>query len=117
MMRYGRPGDWHGKSASLTLPSLVPSLWLLWLAFASMVSPFVSSIAWALAASMSMYLLALSTESVRLSLRDRASIWRLPLVFAAIHVGYGWGFLREAFATWPNRISQFLRLPRVAATR
>jgi succinoglycan biosynthesis protein ExoA len=119
MARYG-----HGRArlarknpASITLPSVVPSLWLMWLMVGSVASLFVVALSWVFAASVAAYSLAVLAESLRLSLRNRTSIWRLPLVFAAIHVGYGWGFLREALATWPGRGLQILHIPRVAARR
>jgi len=119
MARYGRGRARlaHKNPASLTLPSLVPSAWLLWLACATMISPFVGPIAWLLAASIAVYLLAVTAESVRLALKSRVTLLRLPLVFAAIHLGYGWGFLEEAIATWPGRGLQLLRMSRATASR
>jgi hypothetical protein len=76
----------------------------------------IAAVAWwplglAALASWTVYLLVVLVESVRLGRRG-APVWRLPMVFAAIHVGFGWGYLRELAAglsRWPTGVVAVLR--------
>jgi succinoglycan biosynthesis protein ExoA len=107
MFRYGNGRSRLGRKhrGSITLPSLVPALWLLWLP-ASFALGFVSPIfAVAFCASVLLYALSILAESVRLSRRNSIRVLaRTPLVFCAIHVGFGWGFIRDRLAglPWPG---------------
>jgi hypothetical protein len=72
---------------------------LLWLWFGSTVGVLFRPVGLAVLMSVAVYLLVVLFESGRLG--RRASAWRLPLVFAAIHAGFGWGYLGEFLAgTW-----------------
>jgi succinoglycan biosynthesis protein ExoA len=101
MSRYGR-----GRArlafkcpATVTAPSLLPPLWLLALVAGSLLG-----IAWwpmgmVVGAALLMYFAVVLVESVRVRrMETRVSLWRLPAVFAVIHVGFGWGYLREIAA-------------------
>lgn len=106
MQRYGR-----GRArlaiqcpATVTAPSLVPPLWLLALA-----AGLILGVAWwpvgpLALATLAVYGLVVLAESMRLWRAGGVSIWQLPLAFAAIHSGFGWGYLRElggAMWSWP----------------
>jgi succinoglycan biosynthesis protein ExoA len=107
MMRYGRGRARLARKhpGTVTAPSLVPSLWLVWLAVGGPAGLFSASLALAVLISVAAYLLILVAESARVGRAESgASVWRLPLVFAAIHIGFGWGYLCEAAAgvrSWP----------------
>lgn len=81
---------------SLTLPALVPPLWLAWLvagAFASLLSP-TFALVWI--ATVAAYAAAVLGVSISLGRRQPWPVAvRLPGIFVAIHAGFGWGFLRE----------------------
>jgi succinoglycan biosynthesis protein ExoA len=112
LARYGRGRARLARKlpSSLTLPSHVPVLWLLWLP-AMLALSFVSVVfAAALLASIALYLAAILGESVRLAWRQRLAVAvRLPLVFVGVHLGYGWGFLRDQVEHIP--------LPRIVSWR
>jgi succinoglycan biosynthesis protein ExoA len=107
MMRYGQGRARLARKVPTTigLPSVVPSLWLMWLAMGSMVGLFLRPVGFAVLASLAAYLVVVLTESVRVWRAERGVALRcLPAVFAAIHLGFGWGYLREAMAeirSWP----------------
>ncbi len=98
MSRYGKGRSRLGRKhpSSVTLPSLIPMLWLLWLplTFAfGFVLPFFAAV---FSLSLLFYSLSILAESLRLSLRSApAMLLRTPFVFFAIHIGFGSGFLRE----------------------
>jgi succinoglycan biosynthesis protein ExoA len=101
MMRYGRGRARLARKhpATITGPSLVPPLWLVWLATGSILSLFLPSFGHVFAVTVAVYLAVILAESARVSwLRSDVSIGRLPLVFMAIHAGFGWGYLRETMA-------------------
>lgn len=97
MCRYGKGRARLGRKdpSSLTIPSLVPALWLVWLA-----STLLLGAAWppallVCASSLAAYFVIVLGESLRLA-RGTGEVGRLTLIFAAIHAGFGWGFLRES---------------------
>jgi succinoglycan biosynthesis protein ExoA len=98
LARYGRGRARLARKhpSSITLPSLVPVFWLLWLPIGIALG-FASWICTAVFfASIALYLAVICVESLRLGWRQRITVGvRLPLVFIAVHFGYGWGFLRE----------------------
>lgn len=112
MMRYGRGrarlARKHPKTVSA--PSLVPPLWLLWLVAGAVGSLFSILFAVAFLASVAAYGLLVVTESVRVRHAEPGvSLARLPLVFATIHLGFGWGYLRETAAGLRLMPVQFAR--------
>jgi len=114
MMRYGRGRARLARKspATITGPSLLPPLWLIGLATASIVSLFSPALAMVSAATVAAYLAVILVESARVSwMQSHVSAWRLPLVFAAIHAGFGWGYLRETLAglsTRPIRLGRWI---------
>jgi hypothetical protein len=71
-------------------------LWLLWLPLTFTLG-FVSKVfAAVFCLSLLLYSLSILAESMRLSLRRAPEmLLRTPFVFFAIHIGFGWGFLRD----------------------
>lgn len=98
MFRYGWGRSRLGRKhrSAVTLPSLVPVMWFLWLPVGIVLSLFSTVFAIAFAASLATYLFAVLGESVRVSwkrsLRFAPSV---PLIFFTIHLGFAWGFIRE----------------------
>jgi glycosyltransferase involved in cell wall biosynthesis len=81
---------------SLTLPALVPPLWLLWLVLGGLLSLVVPHLGWAWLASIALYVAILCGAAVMLGRGQPASVGlRIPPIFAGIHLGFAWGFLRE----------------------
>lgn len=98
MQRYGqgRARLVRKYPSSLTLPCLVPPLWIIWLCGLSMLSLIQPLFALILAASLFSYLVVVLGESARLAKgKANHATLRLPVVFCAIHLGFGYGFLRE----------------------
>src|SRR5262249_12724202 len=101
MIRYGRGRARLGRKhpATISAPSLVPPLWLLWLVVGGIVGAFWPPVAGAVLASLAAYVLLVFGESARVwQGKFGTSFWRLPQVFAAIHAAFGWGYLRETVA-------------------
>lgn len=102
LARYGRGRAKLARKhpATLTFASLVPSFWLLWLTAGT-----IGSLLWPPAAlpwlgSVMIYTLVLLAESLRLSRRASGTSFRhLATAFAAIHAGFGWGYLSETTAS------------------
>lgn len=97
MARYGRgrcrlafkhPG-------SLTMPALVPAAWLVWL----VVAPLLGLLWWPMTmiwvGSMLLYAGVIGATSLRMAGSRVDQVVRLATIFAAIHGGFGWGFLKE----------------------
>lgn len=81
---------------SLTLPALVPPLWVLWLVFGAVASLFVPYLGWLWLASVALYGTVLCGGAAVLSRgKPRGVGRRIPLVFTGIHLGFAWGFLKE----------------------
>ena len=123
MARYGR-----GRArlalkcpATVTAPSLVPPLWLVGLIGGGLVGLALWPLGLAVLTALAAYLLVVLAESARLGRREPGvSLWRLPAVFAAIHVGFGWGYLRELAAGLsqrPPRLMGRLLVRRLSPTR
>jgi len=96
---------------SLSLPALVPPLWVLWVLLGGLLGLFVPEVAVVWAASLGLYSAVLLTAGMVLG-RGRPGVSvRVTCVFAAIHFGFAWGF-------WKEVVNQLrLRLPkRKAAT-
>jgi GT2 family glycosyltransferase len=78
---------------SLTLPALVPPLWMVWLAVGGVLSPFVPYLGAAWLASVGLYAAVLVAVGLVLGRgKPLAVMARIPPVFAAIHLGFAWGF-------------------------
>jgi succinoglycan biosynthesis protein ExoA len=123
MTRYGRGRARLARKlpATIGLPSLIPPLWLIWLAVGTAVGLFLRPIGLAVLASLAAYLLLVLAESARVWRNERGvSLLRLPPVFAAIHIGFGWGYLREAMAgigSWPAAAVRWMLVGRLIRPR
>jgi len=81
---------------SLTLPALVPPLWIAWLFFGAVLSLAVPPLTWLYFASLGLYAAAILGGSLMLARKQKLSVGlRIPGVLLGIHFGFGWGFLRE----------------------
>lgn len=81
---------------SLTLPALVPPLWVAWLVLGGVVSPFVPHLGLFWLASLCLYASVLCGAGLVLSRgKGRGVGRRIPVVFAGIHFGFAWGFMKE----------------------
>jgi succinoglycan biosynthesis protein ExoA len=123
MARYGRGRARLGRKhpATITAPSLVPPLWLLWLCVGSLASILWPPLALVVATTIAAYLLVVLAESIRVwQSQSGVSLLRLPIIFAAIHAGFGWGYLNETASGlqfWPIGLARRLIAGRtVAAT-
>jgi succinoglycan biosynthesis protein ExoA len=83
--------------SSLTVPALVPPLWLAWLVIGGLAALIVPWIAGLWMATLALYLIVMITAAaVMLRRRPVAVAVRVPAVFMGIHAGFGYGFLRES---------------------
>jgi succinoglycan biosynthesis protein ExoA len=82
---------------------VAPSLFIVWLAALAVASPFSAWAIVALAGSLAAYLATATAVAVGIARRTRdwvAAAWVVPVI-GCIHVGFGWGMLREAL--WGER--------------
>jgi succinoglycan biosynthesis protein ExoA len=119
MSRYGRGRAKLGRKhwSKITIPSLVPPGLLIWIVFGIVASVLWAPFAVAFVTSLAVYGLLVVVESHRVARANRLARWRrLPLVFAAIHLGFGWGYSREWFVGLPalpmGLFNRFLRIAR-----
>jgi succinoglycan biosynthesis protein ExoA len=96
--RYGcgraRLAAKHPKS--ITLPSLVPPMWVLWLLVGPLVCLFYLPLLWVYGGLLVLYLTVILAVSAKLSVGRPFSVAvRIPLVFFGIHFGFAWGFWKE----------------------
>lgn len=78
---------------SLSIPALVPPLWAVWVLLGGLLSLVVPWLGWAWAASLAIYAAVILAASLMLGRRQPGGVARrIPLVFAAIHFGFAWGF-------------------------
>ena len=99
MMRYGSGRARLGRKfpGTVTLPSLVPPIWIAWLFAGAGLAVLSTTVALAWAATVALYACVVLGESVRLRLRGSVSpVATLPVVFSAIHVGFACGYWKEA---------------------
>lgn len=81
---------------SLTLPALVPPLWVLWLAVGPLLCLLVPLLWWVYGGLLALYLATVLAFSLKLGRRKPLPVAvRIPLVFVGIHFGFAWGFWRE----------------------
>lgn len=99
--QLGRYGTGRARLAkkhrhSLTLPALVPPLWIVWLAFGAIVSLAVPTVSWIYFASLVAYVAVTLAGAAWIGRKAETEVsTRIPGVLAGIHFGFGWGFLRE----------------------
>jgi succinoglycan biosynthesis protein ExoA len=81
---------------SLTIPALIPPLWLVWLLVGGLASLFVPHLGAVWLASIGLYVAVLLAMGLALGRgRGVGVALRIPLVFMAIHLGFAWGFWKE----------------------
>jgi succinoglycan biosynthesis protein ExoA len=107
MARYGR-GRWRlarKHPASLTLPAVVPALFLLGVLLTAAAAVVWPAAAAACGVLVGCYVLVVAAgTAVLLRLRYPAAVLlRVPAVFAAIHGGFGWGMLAEVSRSLTRR--------------
>ncbi len=89
--------------SSLTLPALVPPLWVVWVVLGGFASLIVPYLGWVWLASVCLYLVVLCGAGVLLARGKSPGVGRrVPLVFAGIHFGFAWGFWKEV---WRQRFT------------
>jgi succinoglycan biosynthesis protein ExoA len=99
--QLGRYGCGRAKLAakhpgSLTLPALVPPLWALWLVLGAVLALVVPFVGWVYLATLALYTIVILGSSLWLARGKPVRVAaRIPAVFAGIHLGFAWGFLRE----------------------
>lgn len=115
LARYGRGRAKLARKhpATLSLPSLVPSLWLIWLLASAMLGAIWPPLSWVFLGTVAIYLAVIGAESIRIWLnKTHLPLFLLPIVFAAIHAGFGWGYLAETVVglpAWPHFTWRWLR--------
>ncbi len=81
---------------SLTLPALVPPLWVLWLAVGPLLCLIVPLLWWVYGGLLALYAAVVLAFSLKLGRRFPLRVaCRIPFVFAGIHFGFAWGFWKE----------------------
>lgn len=89
---------------SLTLPALVPPVWVVWLAVGGVLAAVLPYVGWLYLASVALYSAAILGMSAWLARGKPAAVAvRIPAVFVGIHLGFAWGFLREGWRQLRNR--------------
>jgi succinoglycan biosynthesis protein ExoA len=106
LARYGagraRLAKKHPRS--LTLPALVPPLWLVWLLAGFVAGVFLPPVRWMYLASVVFYCGVILGASIWLGRKQPFAVCRrIPGVFCGIHFGFAYGFLTELVRTGPRR--------------
>lgn len=91
--------------SSVTLPALVPPLWVAWVLVGGLLGLAVPYLGWVWLASLGLYTSVLAGAGAVLG---RGKPWgvgrRIPLVFVGIHFGFAWGFWKEVARQLRRRI-------------
>ncbi len=99
--QLGRYGSGRAKLAckhprSLSVPALVPPLWVLWVIFGSVVAICSKFFAFFWLGSLVLYASVLLGAAAMLGRGQQLGVAaRIPAVFVAIHFGFAWGFWKE----------------------
>ena len=98
LARYGsgraRLADKHPRS--ITLPALVPPLWVLWVCVGPLLCLLWPPLWWLYGGLLALYAAAVLGVSAKLAAGKPPAVGvRIPLVFLGIHFGFAWGFWRE----------------------
>lgn len=90
---------------SLTPPAVVPPLWVIWVLLGWVFALVVPYAGWLWLGSLALYATVLCGAAVMLSRGQPRGVGRrIPGVFAAIHFGFAWGFLKEVARQVRGRI-------------
>jgi succinoglycan biosynthesis protein ExoA len=93
---------------SITLPALVPPLWVLWLLVGPLLCLAYPPLWWVYGGLLSVYVAAILAASVKLAVgRPKVVGVNIPLVFLGIHLGFAWGFWREVAGQIKLRLRSF----------
>ena len=99
MTRYGRGRVRLARKHPITasLKTFLPGLFVAGLLIGPLAAAFHSVLAFAFIAVVVTYVLIVTATSGWLAICNRklGQWWRLQLVFATVHVGAGWGILKE----------------------
>jgi GT2 family glycosyltransferase len=98
---------------SLTIPALVPPLWVVWFFLGGLASLMAPNLGWPWLASIAFYLTVLMAAGLFMGRSQPRPVgMRIPVVFVAIHFGFAWGFWKEVFKQVRMRIrSAHVRRP------
>ncbi len=89
---------------SLSLPALVPPVWVVWVFLGGLLSLVIPTLGYLWLASVGLYLAVVAGAGFVVC-RKRYSVGaRIPFVFMAIHFGFAWGFWKEVF--WQVRAAK-----------
>jgi len=100
---------------SLSLPAVVPPLWFAWLIVGGLAGLFVPSIGLTWLASVALYSSVLLAAALVLGRGEPSGVRiRLPLVFAAIHIGFAWGFWMEVMKQLRSEVQSRVVSPRTS---
>jgi GT2 family glycosyltransferase len=121
--QLGRYGGGRAKLArkhpkSLSIPALVPPLWVVWAILGGLASPAVPYVGWLWLASLALYASVLVGAGAVLGRgKPLAVTVRIPVVYVAIHFGFAWGFWKEVAKQTRRRINWRLsRTPQPSST-
>ena len=117
LSRYGlgraRLAFKHPKS--LSIPALVPPLWVVWVILGGLASLLVPYLGWLWLASVGLYAAVLLAAGLVFGRKHGPGVAaRIPAVFAAIHCGFAWGFWKEVVRQVRSRVSWSVGLPRTS---
>jgi succinoglycan biosynthesis protein ExoA len=121
--QLGRYGGGRAKLAckhpkSLSIPALVPPLWVLWVIFGPILVFCSDFFGWLYLGSLVLYVSVLLGAAVVLGRKQPLAVAvRIPVVFVAIHFGFAWGFWKEVAKQVRRRVNWRLsRAPQPAST-
>jgi GT2 family glycosyltransferase len=81
---------------SLSVPALIPPLWVVWVVAGGLLSLVIPALGGMWLGSLGFYSLVLLAAGVILGWQQPRGVGaRIPLVFVAIHFGFAWGFWKE----------------------
>ena len=83
---------------SLSIPALIPPVWVVWVLVGGLISSIVPDLNRIWLASIGVYVIVLLIAALLLGIRQPRGVGaRIPLVFIAIHFGFAWGFWKEVW--------------------
>jgi succinoglycan biosynthesis protein ExoA len=120
MARYGRGRVrlLRKHPDTFSISSMVPALFVLGLMAGAALSCFSSVLAIAYAAVLTLYASVVAGVSAGIAIRERqvSLLALLPLVFVAVHLGCGWGVLRESVSLRRGSVKGVVSSPQPVAT-
>lgn len=90
---------------SLSIPALVPPLWVVWVFLGGLLSLLNPHLGLLWLATLGFYASVLLMAGLLLGRRQSPAVLvRIPVVFVAIHFGFAWGFWKEVYTQVRNRL-------------